>query len=238
MTSATTAARAGALVVSELFGPTLQGEGPSAGRLASFIRLSGCNLSCTWCDTPWTWRWSDHDRVAEQHPMRVPDVAAWALSHPAPLYVITGGEPLLQARALAVLVAELLATGARVEIETNGTLLPPASICGKGVTFNVSPKLGNAAMPLRRRIKAAALRFYAASGQAVFKFVVTRPSDLDEIAELERAHRLRPIWVMPEGTHSSAVLAGLQGLADEVVARGWNLTPRLHVLAWEDARGH
>jgi 7-carboxy-7-deazaguanine synthase len=225
------------LVVAELFGPTLQGEGPSAGRLASFIRLSGCNLSCNWCDTPWTWRWSDHDRAAEQHPMDVSHVLTWARSQSAALYVITGGEPLLQVRAVTVLASELIGMGARVEIETNGTIIPPASLCRERVTFNVSPKLANADLTARRRIKPAALSSLAASGRAVFKFVVTDPGDLEEIAELEQAHDLRPIWVMPEGTSSATVAAGIRDLADAVVARGWNLTPRLHVLAWENTRG-
>jgi 7-carboxy-7-deazaguanine synthase len=69
--------------VSALFGSTLQGEGPSAGRPASFIRLSGCLLSCRWCDTPWTWDWTRFDRGAEQRRMPTADVLAWALGQRA-----------------------------------------------------------------------------------------------------------------------------------------------------------
>ena len=59
------------LAVSEIFGPTLQGEGPSSGRRAMFLRLAGCNLSCSWCDTAYTWDWSRYDKKAEVTMMQV-----------------------------------------------------------------------------------------------------------------------------------------------------------------------
>jgi len=67
--------------------------------------------------------------------------------------------------------------------------------------------------------------------------VATGLGDLDEIAGLREAYGLDPVWVMPEGTTSAAVLDGMRLLADEVIARGWHLTPRLHVLLWGDQRG-
>jgi len=225
------------LRVSELFGPTLQGEGPSVGRLASFIRLSGCNLSCRWCDTPWTWDWTRFDRSAEQHRMTAGSVLDWALGQPAPLVVVTGGEPLLQARQLTGLVPPLIEAGRQVEIETSGTIAPPPELAAEGVTFNVSPKLASSGMPAARRIRDGALRALAESGNARFKFVATGLDDLEEIAGLQAAYGLEPVWVMPEGTSSTAVLGGMRLLAEEVIARGWNLSSRLHVLLWEDARG-
>jgi organic radical activating enzyme len=225
------------LRVAELFGPTLQGEGPSAGRLASFIRLSGCNLACQWCDTPWTWDWTRFDRHAEQHPMTPGTVLDWALGQPASLIVVTGGEPLLQARQLVRLITPLIKAGRKVEIETSGTITPPPELAAGGVTLNVSPKLASSGMPAARRIRDGALRALAGSGNARFKFVATGPADLEEIAGLQAAYGLEPVWVMPEGTSSTAILGGMRLLADEVIARGWNLSPRLHVLLWEDARG-
>jgi organic radical activating enzyme len=234
MTGAVADAR---LVVSELFGPTLQGEGPSAGRLACFVRLSNCNLACRYCDTPYTWQWHHFDRRAEQRPMAVAQVLEWARNHSAGLFVITGGEPMLQPEPLGELVAGMLSLGAEVEIETNGTVLPPAGIVTDGVLFNVSPKLSNAGMPAGRRIRGDVLRSLAATGRARFKFVARRPCDLEEIAALEAAYGLAPVWVMPEGTTDAAVLGGMRALADAVIARGWHLTPRLHVLLWGDVRG-
>jgi 7-cyano-7-deazaguanosine (preQ0) biosynthesis protein QueE len=224
-------------MVSELFGPTVQGEGPSAGQLASFVRLSGCPLSCRWCDTPWTWDWTRYDRTAEQHSMTVEEVAAWAGRQPPRLTVVTGGEPLVQARQLTELVRALTALGKNVEIETSGIITPPSALAAAGAKFNVSPKLSSSGMPQQRRIRERALRALADSGAARFKFVAQDASDLAEIAGLQEAYGLSPVWVMPEGTTSTAVISGMRLLADEVIARGWHLSPRLHVLLWEDARG-
>jgi len=227
------------LRVSELFGPTFQGEGPSAGQLASFIRLSGCNLSCPRCDTPYTWDWRRYDRRAEQYLMTPASVLDWALGQPAPLIVVTGGEPLLQARQLTGVVPPLVEAGRRVEFETNGTIAPPPSLAIEGVAFNVSPKLTGfgSGMPASRRIRDGALRALASSGKARFKFVAASLADLEEIAGLQATYGLDPVWVMPEGTSSATVLAGMRLLAEEVVARSWNLSTRLHDLLWEDARG-
>jgi 7-carboxy-7-deazaguanine synthase len=151
--------------------------------------------------------------------------------------VITGGEPLLQQRRLVPLLEGLRDRGWAVEIETNGTIGPGPEVAARVSAFNVSPKLANSGIAEDRRIRPAALRALAATGRAVFKFVATGPTDLDEIAALAEAHALAPIWVMPEGTDATTVAARLATLADEVVARGWNLTPRLQILAWGDQRG-
>lgn len=229
----------GSLMVAECFGPTLQGEGPSSGQLAVFVRLSRCNLTCVGCDTPYTWDWSRFDPGAESRRMSVADLVGWVATRPAPLVVITGGEPLLQQDGVAALVAELVSSGRRIEVETNGTRAPSAALLAGVSQFNVSPKLAGfgAGMDRRRRINDAALRAFAASGKAVFKFVVTAPTDLDEIAALERRLGLAPVWVMPEGTTAEAVLSGMSWLAEEAVTRGWNVSTRLHVLLWGDQRG-
>lgn len=105
--------------------------------------------------------------------------------------------------------------------------------------FNVSPKLASfaAAGDARRRINPEALRALVATGRAVFKFVASRVADLEEIADLQREFDLRPVWVMPEGTTTERLLEVMRALADEVVARGWHLSTRLHVMLWGDARG-
>ncbi|MFF3665504.1 7-carboxy-7-deazaguanine synthase QueE [Microtetraspora malaysiensis] len=225
------------LRMAEVFGPTFQGEGPSVGRLAAFIRLSNCNLACTWCDTPHTWDWRRFDRAVEQYGAAPGDVLGWAARQPARLFVITGGEPLVQARRLPELVDGLLALGGEVEIETNGTIAPPEPLLSDRVVFNVSPKLSGSGMPRTRRIRPDVLREFAASGRARFKFVAGTLEELDEIAVLVDESGLAPVWVMPEGTTSRAVLERMRELADAVLARGWNLTTRMHVLLWEDERG-
>lgn len=224
------------LVVSEVFGPTFQGEGPSAGRAAAFVRLGRCNLACSWCDTPYTWDWDRYDPAVELTTMAVEDVVERLDATGAGLVVVTGGEPLLQQRHLLPLLEALRARGRRVEVETGGTIapaLPEGLVDG----WNVSPKLASSGMPAERRLRPDALRAFAATGRAVFKFVVREPSELDEVAAVVDEHGLAPVWVMPEGTDEATVLARLRELAPHVVGRGWNLTPRLHVLVWGDRRG-
>ena len=223
--------------MAELFGPTLQGEGPSAGSAAVFVRLSRCNLACSWCDTPYTWDWTRFDPATESRPRTVAEVAGWVLGQPAGLVVITGGEPLLQQPPLVDLVDQLTGAGRRVEVETNGTRVPDPRLVASGARFNVSPKLTHCGMPEHRRIVPAALVALAGTGQATFKFVAREPRDLDEVADLVRRFGLAPVWVMPEGSTGEAVVGGAKALAEEVIARGWGLSLRLHVLLWGDTRG-
>ncbi|MFF3071138.1 7-carboxy-7-deazaguanine synthase QueE [Kitasatospora sp. NPDC057904] len=223
------------LLVAECFGPTLQGEGPSCGQQALFVRLSRCNLRCPGCDTPETWDWSRFDPREVSTRIGVEDLAAWVMSWLSRLVVVTGGEPLLQQDAVVDLVR--LLPGRRVEVETNGTISPRPGLVEAVSGFNVSPKLEAFAAPGDRRINPEALRAFAACDKARFKFVVREAGQLDEVASLAEEFSFPEVWIMPEGTSSKAVLGGMRALADEVLARGWNLTPRLHTLLWEDERG-
>src|SRR6266699_61231 len=224
----------GRLLVAEIFGPTFQGEGPSAGRLAAFVRLSRCQLSCVWCDTPYTWDRTRYALRAESRRMSQAEVWQAVEAIDAGLVVITGGEPLLQQDRLVWLAGMCRAAGRWTEIETNGAVVPSRAIAGANCRFNVSLKLANSGVPARRRLRPDAIRALASTGKAVWKFVVTGPADLDEIADLQQRYGLDPVWVMPEGTTSGQILRRLRELAGPVLARGWNLTPRLHTLLWED----
>jgi 7-carboxy-7-deazaguanine synthase len=227
------------LVVNEVFGPTFQGEGPSTGRYARFLRLFGCHLACVWCDSAQTHDRRRHDLAAEQRIVPIEDILSWLATGPAGLVVITGGEPLLQPRVVERLVDAIgerrLATD--IEIETSGTIAPTAVIASAVTRFNVSPKLAHSRLRRHQRIRPAVLKDLAASGKATWKFVVQDVGDLDEIQELVSAYDLHPVWVMPEGTDSTTVLARMRLLADPVLARGWNLSTRLHTLLWENDRG-
>lgn len=225
------------LVVSEIFGPTFQGEGPSTGRRAAFVRLGRCNLACAWCDTPYTWDWDRFDPAVELRTISVDEVLARLDTIDAPLVVVTGGEPLIQQRAVESLVARLTAGGQQVEIETAGTLAPSETLVSLGARFNVSPKLASSGNPRERRYAPDVLRAFEASGRASFKFVACGLDDLDEIAAIVADCGLGDVWVMPEGTEAAAVLDAERALADAVLARGWNLSSRLHVLLWGDERG-
>ena len=225
------------LVVSEVFGPTWQGEGPSLGRRAGFVRLGRCNLACTFCDTPYTWRWTDHDPAVELRTAAVDDVVTELLVMEVPLVVVTGGEPLLQQSHLPPLLRPLRARGIDIEIETAGTLAPTPEIVELVTRFNVSPKLANSGNDLERRRRPEVLQALQATGRAAFKFVALDAADLDEIQELVDANGLTDIWVMPEGTDAETIVTRSRALIDPVQERGWNLTTRLHVLLWGDRRG-
>jgi 7-carboxy-7-deazaguanine synthase len=231
------------LVVAEVFGATIQGEGPSTGRRCGFIRTGGCNLHCEWCDTPYTWDAARFDLRAELQRRPVADIAGEVAAMGVGLVVITGGEPLLhqaQPGWLSLLDA-LTALGIDVEIETNGTVVPTVPTMLDGIRFNVSPKLAHAGDPESARIRPDALARFAnlaRLGRASFKFVARSVDDLPEIADLVVEHDIPAdrVWVMPEGTTADDVLAGARHLADPVIAAGWNLTTRLHTLVWGQER--
>lgn len=225
------------LLVSEIFGPTLQGEGPSAGRRCGFLRLGGCNLDCAWCDTPYTWDWSRYRPGEQLQRMGPAAVVAALVRLDVDMVVITGGEPLLQQEALAPVLEELTRRGWRVEVETNGTVAPRRDVAALVDQFNVSPKLANSGVAEERRLRPDALAGFRAGGRAVFKFVVAGPEDLDEVDRVVADHRLDPVFVMPEGTDASVIMARMRRLAEPSLVRGYSLSPRLHILLWGNTRG-
>lgn len=231
------------LRVAEIFGPTIQGEGPTAGRPAMFLRLMGCNLACTWCDTPYTWDAAHHDLHEVGRSLSTADVLARLTAHGrVRKVVITGGEPLLHQNrpGWTTLIEGLAGHGIDIEIETNGTVMP-TDVTAAVARFNVSPKLAHAGMPRATRIKPDVLGVLRHL-DAVFKFVARNSDDLAEIDALLSAVNKGPIgpidpsriWVMPEGTTPDVVLATARDLVEDVLARGWNLTLRQHVLIWPD----
>ncbi|MEY2399684.1 MAG: 7-carboxy-7-deazaguanine synthase [Actinomycetota bacterium] len=224
------------LVISEIFGPTVQGEGPAIGTRCGFVRLGRCNLSCTWCDTPYSWDWSRFDASEELREISVDAIVARLATMAIDTVVITGGEPLLQQRRVVPLIEEFRRRRWKTHIETAGTLAwdADAKLIDQWV---VSPKLANSGMTARRRLRYDVLRGFADAG-AAFKFVVVEPSDLDEVAQIVERVGIAPtsVWVMPEGTTARTVAERTARLADDVVGHGWNLTTRLHVLAWGNKR--
>ncbi|MGW7708281.1 7-carboxy-7-deazaguanine synthase QueE [Streptomyces sp. NPDC054771] len=229
------------LVVREVFGPTVQGEGPSTGRRCAFIRLGGCNLTCSWCDTPETWDATRYDLRATLTRTTVQDIVTRALEGDPGMVVITGGEPLLHQNQPGwySLVAALTSAGTEIEVETNGTQTPTEQTARLVTRFNVSPKLAHAGDPAAKRIRPDALRALHATGKAAFKFVCQGPDDVAEVQEFTTVHGLDParVWVMPEGTDTPALCDRLTTIADPAIAAGFNITNRLHVAIWGDEKG-
>lgn len=226
---------------------SLQGEGPSAGMPVAFIRLSRCNLACTWCDTAYTWRFEGDnrphrdgvtfDRKANQVTLDVSDVVARIAALGQKRLVITGGEPLLQAGKLAELL-ELL-PDMTVEIETNGTVAAPARLDIRVDQYNVSPKLAHSGNDAELALIPERLDAYATDPRAFFKFVIANPDDVGEVLTLQRRYRFRPghVYLMAEGT-DSATLRGRQAWLSELcLEHGFRMSDRLHIHLYGDTRG-
>ncbi len=234
----------GELLVSEVFGPTFQGEGRSLGQRAGFVRLGTCNLDCgrgpgaTWaCDTPYTWDWERYNPAAELAVRPVADVVAELTAMKVGGVVITGGEPLIQQRRLVSLLRAAADRGWAVEIETNGTIAPLPEVAGLAGQFTVSPKVQGSGVPAALAIRPRALAAFMATGKATFKFVASGPEELDDIGTVVAGWGLAPVTIMPAGTEAEQMIRVARQLADPVLARGWDLTIRLHVLLWGDERG-
>lgn len=239
------------LDVSEIFGPTIQGEGPFTGRVAVFLRLARCNLSCAYCDTPYTWDWTRFDRNAEIRKLTVADVVAavyalipseaWGTWQTRPLLVITGGEPMLQQRALTELLL-LMGGSCDVQIETNGTIAPRCEFTRYVNQFVVSPHLPSSAGVMKGAISVPLLAEYLDTGKAVLKFVIANAADIDDVAGLllmlGRGLTRDRVWVMPEGTTPDAIAEGLRWLTPVTINHGWHLGTRLHVTIWGNERAH
>ncbi len=235
-------AAAGRLVVSEIFGPTFQGEGPSLGRRCAFLRLGGCNLHCRWCDTAYTWDWTGRNGVrydpgGELRKVTVEAVWADLEARGADMLVVSGGEPLLQQAALRGVLEAARARGWWIEVETAGTIAPDPETARLVDRFNVSPKLDNSGNSPAERYRPQVLDALQATGKAVWKFVAIEPGDLPEVGAIVERHRLAPVYVMPEGTTAEAVGRHAQALAEEVLRRGWSMTTRLQILLYANRRG-
>ena len=226
---------------------SLQGEGPSQGRPCAFVRLSRCNLACVWCDTAYTWRFEGdnrphraqltYERKANQVTLDEAEAARRIAALGQPRLVVTGGEPLLQAPAVARMLAFL--PDMRVEIETNGTVAPPPALDALVAQYNVSPKLAHSGNPADLALPPERLRAWAAEPRAAFKFVVARPADIEEVLELAERFAIprERVWLMAEGTDAATLEAREAWLAPLCLEHGLTLSKRMHIQLYGDTRG-
>ena len=225
------------LKLSEVFS-SLQGEGPSAGAPALFVRLALCNLRCTWCDTRYTWDFERYDYDREVKSVPLAELSQQIRASGEGRVIFTGGEPLLQQRALAKLI-ETLPGSLTLEVETNGTLEPDPALAARVDQWNVSPKLAHAGDPESRRIRSDALLSLRRTERAFLKFVLRSEGDLAEVDALIHAldwPRER-VLLMPEATSAEEHTARAGLVAELCQRRGFRFSPRLHVTLWGGARG-
>ena len=216
------------LRVSESF-LSIQGEGPSAGTPAHFLRLQGCDVGCAWCDSKYTWDAGGGRDVGID--LALDDLFALGA---APLLVITGGEP-LEHPGIAGLVNAALARWTSVEIETSGLLPPP--VRHERLRYNVSPKLPSVTERWKDTWRESAA--WLADPNATFKLVVGDAPDLDEALRLIAEHRLprERVMLMPEGLTDEALRVRARELAEACKRHGLRMSPRLHIWMWGAKRG-
>jgi 7-carboxy-7-deazaguanine synthase len=226
----------------EAFGPTIQGEGVAAGRLSSFLRFGGCNLSCSWCDSAYTWDAARFNLREEIELLTVNEIIE--RTPYAPIIVLTGGEPLLNQNKpeFIQLLTALAYRGSDLHMETNGTIVPNPEVVQLIDVFSVSPKLGNAGLHKRTQSPALAPGWGVVHhlGNTQLKVVVQTPEDVSAAVALASEHDwpLECVWVMPEGVTKEVLNHRWPMVAEEATRHGINATHRLHILAWNDERGH
>jgi len=239
----------GDLPINELF-YSIQGEGTLAGVPSVFVRTSGCNLRCWFCDsyhTSWepTHAWMDIDEIVDS-----------VASHDQCEHVVvTGGEPMIHDEVEHLLTG-LSDAGYHTTVETNGTIYRDAPIN----LASISPKLASSTpTPERdpkgdgewegkheqRRLDIDALADLVEAYDFQLKFVVTDRSDVDEIEAL--LEQLRPVTgatirnddvlLMPEGATRERLNETREVTAELAMEHGFRYTPRLHVDLWNDASG-
>ena len=230
---------------------SIQGEGPSLGAPRTFIRLSGCNLHCKWCDTDYTWNWdttpfihetgvkysADDERVS-----RTIDEITELVAKTEPVgIVITGGEPLLQKQKLAALITSIKSACGPVwvEIETNGSIEPPAELIPLVNQFNVSPKLAHSGNEAAVALKRSSISKFASLPSSWFKFVIADPDNMDQVRALVRDFKIpnERVFLMPLGTSMAIIRERSQWLVDECLRYGFRFTDRLHIHLFGDTRG-
>ena len=223
------------LIISEIF-YSIQGEGPNVGKPAVFLRLAGCNLRCTWCDTKYAititktitkTKTSNSNGLSYSNSCN--QVVKQIRQFPCRHLVITGGEPLLQQNGLMPLLEKL--KDYYVEIETNGSI--PLKIAKYVEQINCSPKLSNSGN------KPYALKIKPTDKKVIYKFVIKDMQDLKEVLTFTKKHKIpkNRVWLMPEGVDREKIIERSKWIIEVCKKEGVNFSPRLHVMLWGNKRG-
>lgn len=217
---------------------TIQGEGVSMGKPATFLRLHNCNLKCSWCDAWYTWNTDTPEFWTESILWTVDETRrqiqeSWKCDNsriPKRL-VITGGEPLMQQKGMEALLREV--PDWLAEVETNGTILPSEYLLER-CQFNCSPKLSNSGNHVQRRIRAEVLGVLNRVNTN-FKFVVRNDDDVEEVeTDFVTALSLDPekILLMAEGVTMEEVAQNARNVVEIAKRKGYRLLNRLHCDIW------
>jgi 7-carboxy-7-deazaguanine synthase len=225
--------------VSEIF-YSLQGEGILAGMPSVFVRVTGCNLRCVWCDTPYA-SWKPEGEEIALGPILADVRRHWGVRH----VVLTGGEPMMFQEA-TLFTERLKQDGFHITIETAGTVFRPVT-CD---LMSISPKLANST-PWRRdggnwarqhedlRYQPEVLRQLIAAHDYQLKFVIAKPEDIEEVLKIIQeigADRGR-VLLMAEAARPELLTERNYWLAEVCKQHVFRFTPRLHIDLWGGERG-
>jgi 7-carboxy-7-deazaguanine synthase len=226
--------------IAELF-YSIQGEGKLVGVPSVFVRASGCNLRCTWCDTPY----ASWDPEGEEIP--VDEIVRRVLSFGAHHVVLTGGEPMIMSE-IVPLCRALKAEGKHLTMETAATVYQPVEID----LASLSPKLSNstplerdggrfAAAHDRQRINLDVIqRFIDTAPDFQLKFVISSDADIEEMnGILPQLPGWEPcdVLLMPEGVDAAALDDRAEWLSSVCKKGGFRFCPRLHIALYGNRRG-
>lgn len=245
------------LTISEDF-YSIQGEGPYAGYPAVFLRLAGCNLSCSGfsyqdplthehlgCDTKAVWRQGKNYSFA-QIIERWQQLGWFAALQNGAHCVITGGEPMLHQRMLIPFISYLsrcLQKDPFIEIETNATQRIEVDLLQQINHINASPKLQHSGEPMHKAYQPQVLAQLASlidQPKACFKFVVASEQDILEIQKnylQPFAISSRCVWLMAEGGHREKIREKAPWIVEQCKQHGFRYSPRLHLDIWDQATG-
>ena len=223
------------LEVTEMFS-SIQGEGRRCGYPATFLRLRRCNLACAWCDTKETWD-PNHEGYSKYEVLNLWEIRERILDYNNGLLVITGGEPLIWQRQLRRLI-DSIPIDINIEVETNGTV-SPKELSLTRADFNVSPKLSNSGNEIRNTDMHLDFLDLYKRKKAVLKYVVSDLKDFEEIDWNIRNWRINgnSVFIMPEGIDRETICNRLPWMFEACNERGYNLSTRLHVLAFGNMKG-
>lgn len=228
--------------ISELFF-SIQGEGELTGIPSVFVRTSGCNLRCRWCDTKYS-SWTPEGENVD-----IEELVERVCSYPARHVVITGGEPMI-AKDIKEFVDLLKQSGKHITIETAGTIAPNGIQCDLA---SISPKLSDSTPEKGEiseewidrhdstRIDHDILNEWIDSYEFQLKFVVSRKEEINEvkciISKIESDILPEKVLLMPEGTDSETIHSRYDMLVDLCKENGFRMCNRLHLDLFGNTRG-
>jgi len=230
------------LRVSEFFYDSIQGEGFYLGHPAAFLRLQQCTLNCVWCDTTEVWRVGNPYSFTELYDM----IAGSGLDQRLMLgqhLIITGGSPLLQQSKLIKFIEGFMKRFEFmpfIEIENECVLLPDDGLIPYIGCWNNSPKLDNSGNSKHERFDSFVIEATAKLTNSWFKFVISDPSDWDEIKEEfvdTNLISMDQIILMPEGGNREALKANAEKVVELAIRENVLYRSREHIVLWDRNTG-